>query len=49
MFEEDIYMNVKPMMTIIDMTITNAINTLSGANVKNMLRVKTVTPSSLAH
>ena len=42
-------MNVKPVMTVIDMTITNAINTLSGANVKNMLKVKTVTPSSLAH
>jgi hypothetical protein len=30
---------VKPVMTIIDMTITNAINTRSGVNVKSMLRV----------
>jgi hypothetical protein len=32
-------MNVKPVMTIIDTTITNAINTRSGANVENILRV----------
>jgi hypothetical protein len=37
--KKDIYMNVKPVMTIIDMTITNAINTRSGVNVKSMLRV----------
>ena len=45
--KKDIYMNVKPVMTIIDMTITNATNTRSGADAKNMLRVKTIIPSSL--
>ena len=36
-------MNVKPVMTIIDTTIINAINTRSGANVESILKFRTLT------
>jgi hypothetical protein len=39
MFEEGLYTDVKRVMIIIDMMITNVINILIGENVKNVDRM----------